>query len=224
MTYKLTIKDKDKFIRTFSEAFLYNDFPYGYLIPEINRRKVCIEELFKIEFERYFNHSQIIATSPECESIIIYGPRNIMDEVGNYPINETLSFLKMFFKGNFKLSEAYIISKNYRKTLSEIEKLKLPNDIYYIGYIGTLPNFRGKGLATKLMNVAIEAANNDKKDIFFENYERNNVKFYERFGFKLIGDDFYKFDYGLQMGIMIRKYEDNKINNEDSKKIEEDIK
>ncbi|UNI21652.1 hypothetical protein JDV02_007624 [Purpureocillium takamizusanense] len=61
----------------------------------------------------------------------------------------------------------------------------LNNDCWYLGYIGTKPNARGRGYASKLIGAMAEQADAENRPIYLESSSLANIKLYEKFGFEV---------------------------------------
>ncbi|KAK5998567.1 putative N-acetyltransferase [Cladobotryum mycophilum] len=64
-----------------------------------------------------------------------------------------------------------------------MEEVMDDREFYYLAYIGTKPNARGKGYAKKLIEDMNEKADASNHPIYLEATTPGNVKYYERFGF-----------------------------------------
>ncbi|KAK2001607.1 acetyltransferase [Colletotrichum falcatum] len=58
------------------------------------------------------------------------------------------------------------------------------NDCYYLVYLGTKPNARGKGYARKLLNDMIERADAENRAVYLESSSLANNAYYRKFGFE----------------------------------------
>ncbi|TDZ30828.1 putative N-acetyltransferase [Colletotrichum spinosum] len=57
------------------------------------------------------------------------------------------------------------------------------SDCYYLVYLGTKPNARGKGYARKLLNHMIERADAENRAVYLESSSLSNNVYYSKFGF-----------------------------------------
>ncbi|KAK1522146.1 acetyltransferase [Colletotrichum costaricense] len=58
------------------------------------------------------------------------------------------------------------------------------NDCYYLVYLGTKPNARGKGYAKKLLNDMIERADAENRAVYLESSSLSNNEYYLKYGFE----------------------------------------
>ncbi|KAL3955741.1 hypothetical protein ACCO45_011304 [Purpureocillium lilacinum] len=59
------------------------------------------------------------------------------------------------------------------------------NDCWYLGYIGTKPNARGRGYASKLIGTMAERADTENRPIYLESSSLANNKLYAKLGFEV---------------------------------------
>lgn len=79
-----------------------------------------------------------------------------------------------------------------RWTIRSIDDQNLPqnllketiiSDYYYVYIIAVEPEVARKGYGTILMNEIIKLAEKEKKQIILDTFNKNNLKFYKKFGF-----------------------------------------
>ncbi|KAF6809769.1 putative n-acetyltransferase [Colletotrichum sojae] len=58
------------------------------------------------------------------------------------------------------------------------------NDCYYLVYLGTKPNARGKGYARKLLSHMIDKADGENRAVYLESSSLSNNAYYRKFGFE----------------------------------------
>lgn len=57
---------------------------------------------------------------------------------------------------------------------------------YYLQFLGTIPEARGKGTGTALLKPILDICDREKCGALLENTKENNIAFYGSFGFKVI--------------------------------------
>ncbi|KAJ6444563.1 acetyltransferase [Purpureocillium lavendulum] len=62
---------------------------------------------------------------------------------------------------------------------------KRNDDCWYLGYIGTKPNSRGRGYASKLISSMADRADAENRPIYLESSSLANNKLYAKFGFEI---------------------------------------
>ena len=184
--YRIKLEDKEKYINTLSEAFIPNKGPMGP-VEDVNRRLVCLKAFFNAEFDRLFNFCIYIADSPECNSILQYGEKKIMDNVGSSLFTYLKDFFFLKLKGEITFSELFKLKAFMGKYSNFIQNIKL-NDIdnyYMIEHFGTKPEMQGKGIGSKILRFVLAKADKENKKCYLE-CEDKNLKLYEHYGFKVI--------------------------------------
>jgi len=64
------------------------------------------------------------------------------------------------------------------------EHKKINKRHYYLMVIGVEPEHQGKGIGSRLMEVGLQKADNEKLDSFLETVTQVDVRFYEKFNYK----------------------------------------
>jgi ribosomal protein S18 acetylase RimI-like enzyme len=88
------------------------------------------------------------------------------------------------------------------------------NDSYYLVYIGTKPNARGKGYASKLIRDMMAKADAENRPMYLESSSAANNVFYEKFGFEVIKTiSFNRGREPITLDIMVREPQPRKLAN-----------
>jgi ribosomal protein S18 acetylase RimI-like enzyme len=75
----------------------------------------------------------------------------------------------------------------YEKFASKIQESVLnERDCYYIFGLATDPKKQGKGIGSTLINFLIEKADAEKIPIYLRTETKDNARYYEKFGFKVL--------------------------------------
>ena len=184
--YQLKKEDKEKFIYTFSNAFVPNKALLGS-IEDPKRRLACYNAFFNVEFERFLINSISIADSPECNSIILYGEKQKIDacEASIFTYFKDFLFLKL--KGEITFSEIFKLKTYLDNYYNFLQSIKLDDieNYYTIEYFATKPEMQGKGVGSKVMRFILSKADKENKKCYLECEEKNR-KLYEHYGFKVI--------------------------------------
>jgi len=87
-------------------------------------------------------------------------------------------------------SKQYKISSECEKFVGDThERLMDGIPHYYLWGLVIDPKEQRKGVGTELMKIITDKADEKNLPVYLETHERNNVTYYERFGFKLIHTD-----------------------------------
>jgi len=122
---------------------------------------------------------------------------------------------KEYIKCGFLLTPLVLGSRQY-KISSECEKFvadtheRLMNgrEHYYLWGLVIDPEEQRKGVGTALMSIITNKADEKNLPVYLETHDKNNVTYYERFGFTLIHTDIIP-DHGLDIWCMLRETTDN---------------
>ncbi|CAN8103014.1 unnamed protein product [Discula destructiva] len=80
------------------------------------------------------------------------------------------------------------------------------HDAYYLVYLGTKPNARGRGYARKLIQTMIDRADAEKRPVYLESSSLANNTYYQKFGFVGKKDIFLERGPSpVQLSIMVRE-------------------
>jgi ribosomal protein S18 acetylase RimI-like enzyme len=78
--------------------------------------------------------------------------------------------------------------ERYRVLWDWIEA-RVPSDVWYLDAIGVEPARQGHGVGSALIRHGLEAAEHAGVDAFLETGVAGNVRYYERFGFRVVDED-----------------------------------
>ena len=185
--YQLKIEDKEKFINTLSNAFVPNKLPLG-IVEDPKRRLECYKAYFNTEFDRFFKDSISISDSQDCNSIILYGEKQTIDNnVGSGMLTYIKQFLLLKLKGEITFSEIFKLKAYMDDYYNFVRSVKLDDveNYYTIEYFATKPEMQGKGIGSKVMRSLLAKIDKENKKCYLE-CEDKNVKLYEHYGFKVI--------------------------------------
>jgi ribosomal protein S18 acetylase RimI-like enzyme len=72
--------------------------------------------------------------------------------------------------------------------LSRIERAHPPLPHWYLAVLGTDPRRQGRGVGSALMEPILERCDADRTPAYLESSKQENVPFYERHGFRVVGE------------------------------------
>ncbi|MFX1498759.1 MAG: GNAT family N-acetyltransferase [Promethearchaeota archaeon] len=164
----------------------------------MNAEKEEIKTMYEIPIRTALRYGSAYATSENLEGIITFVP----GKYGNIKIWNIIR--------SGALIPALKLNKKYGKLMQgmskilEEDKRNLNIEPYiYLNVIGVSQKFQGKGLGSKLLKFLIEKADAERKSIYLETESEENVRWYEKFGFKVI-KKFTLPDLNLPMWEMVR--------------------
>ncbi len=137
--------------------------------------------IYQIPIKYCLRYGKVFATSGNLEGIMAFTTQNRANMKASTIIRSgaILSSLKLGMKFGKKMLRIFEIIEDDRKNLDI-------GPFYYINIIGVAPEFQGQGFGGKLLRVLIEKSKEEGKSIYLETETEENVKFYEKFGFKLL--------------------------------------
>jgi ribosomal protein S18 acetylase RimI-like enzyme len=66
-------------------------------------------------------------------------------------------------------------------------------NIYYLWYIGVIPESQGRGVGGKLLSDIIDDAKSQERPIYLETSTTENIPFYEKYGLQIYGHIDFKY-------------------------------
>jgi ribosomal protein S18 acetylase RimI-like enzyme len=72
--------------------------------------------------------------------------------------------------------------------LSRIERAHPPEPHWYLAVLGTDPRHQGRGVGSALLTPILARCDADRVPAYLESSKRSNVPFYERHGFRVLGE------------------------------------
>lgn len=176
--YKLSNKDIKLIANTLAVSFQnYPLFEY-FACDKYNLKKMKL--FWKVNLKTLSERAIIIGDSEAMNSLAIFSP---------YEKNE-FSIWKYIKAGGFLM--ALSMGPKSVKRMTEFEELALkikakyatPNCWYFYTFV-TLPEFRGKGVGSKVIHQVMDFLDERKQDCYLETLLPINVFIYQKFGFEL---------------------------------------
>lgn len=185
--YRVEKQDVEKLSSLLTECF-QQDPLYLQLIPQADKRKKLLPELFSCDLDELFENCEIYADSPDLNGVII-----VSDETEPYnPLKYYAVELYYALKSGMYLIRDdhslrtfwnFIRGKDY---LNSVWTNNLHTDRrMHIVYFAVRPAMRGRGVATKLMHAVQQYADQRKLMVSLETHNEKNVRMYEHYGFRL---------------------------------------
>jgi GNAT superfamily N-acetyltransferase len=163
------------------EAF-HNDPLWKYLVPDKTRRAQAVSLSMNI-LVRYSLLYGKIYTTPSLDGVACWLP----------PGETTPSFNRLIRIGvrsaPFQLGwtgfRRYMAVENFS---GKIHKSIAPDKHWYLWVLGVTPSRQGKGIGGMLMQPVLARADADRLPCYLETMNKNNVPFYEKYGFRVVSD------------------------------------
>ena len=174
-----------------------------HYFPDPEKRKTKLPWYLKNVLKSAMHYGEVFVTSDITGVLFILPP------------GHTRLTTREYIRCGFLLTPLVLGSKQY-KLSSECEKfvhdthehLMKGRPHYYLWGLVTDPGTQRKGVGTALMKIITDKADEKNLPIYLETHDRNNVTYYERFGFRLIHTDVIP-KHGLDIWCMLREATDN---------------
>lgn len=178
--HQLTRKQLEYFARMAAEAYV-NDPVHSYVTKNETLRKKFVYH-FMIERLATSSREDIIYTDEENRGICIW--REAHNEYGvlDFLRCPNWIFLYFYWPKTIKTLMAY----------SHLDVSVFPENTLIISPVFVDPQHQGKGIATKLIKQGIADLTAKGYKLGLEAQNSDNVKFYEKLGFRVIKHDYWK--------------------------------
>ena len=178
--HQLTRKQHEYFARMAAEAYV-NDPVHSYVTKNETLRKKFVYH-FMIERLATSSREDIIYTDEENRGICIW--REAHNEYGvlDFLRCPNWVFLYFYWPKTIKTLMAY----------SHLDVSVFPENTLIISPVFVDPQHQGKGIATKLIKQGIADLTAKGYKLGLEAQNSDNVKFYEKLGFRVIKHDYWK--------------------------------
>ena len=180
MLYQIQKQDISKAADTLAESFL--DYPvFKFVLPDKNYRKDKINYLFQFLIKLGLLNGEVIASSRNIEGVSIW-------------INSTktsTSLLTVIKAGLIQLG--YNIGFESFKRFTAIGSFKqnqrtniMQGSYCLLDVIGVKPRFQRQGFAKTIIESKLTSLDRTKQPCYLETSQESNIKYYEKYSFKLI--------------------------------------
>jgi ribosomal protein S18 acetylase RimI-like enzyme len=167
---------ENEFAAVLSRAF-HDDPYYGYIMPNRNKSQEQIHWWMKLLLNYTLKYGDIYYTDDHKAIAMWLGPEK--------PVVEDIKILSM----GLILYPFKIGLRNFMRLLDidgqwKKEHKKEDKRHYYLMAIGVEPEFQQKGMGSRLMQVGLKKADDEKLECFLETVTPEDVRFYEKHSFK----------------------------------------
>lgn len=176
----ITKNDAEFAIKTLEKAF--ENYPLlQYYYPEKSIRDKIANYFLSFVVYSGIKYGEVYGTSSNFEGVAVWIPSEnypltFWKMLRSVPISKILNFGRY---GGSKMS-------NFSNHLDDIHKRMVPFKHMFLQIIGTAPEFRGKGFASKLIKPMLSRIDKEKLPCYLETIDEKNIAIYERFGFEII--------------------------------------
>ncbi len=164
------------------------DYPvFKYLFPDTITRKGKLSKVIAFLIKLGLKKGEILSF-PSCEECV---------SIGYFPHHKNITLIDAIQAGIIQLMMTLGISDFSRfmklKKHKNIVRNRLLNinNCYFLDMIGVNPVYQKKGLASSLLGNKLKALQSDGIKCYLETSNKENIEFYDKFGFKTINEYLY---------------------------------
>jgi len=196
--YRLGKKELNKAAEILGKAYMENPALH-YMIPEKEKLRKKIKELFKVQLRLRFQKGEIYASSPNLEGVIAWECSD----------NFETTFIKLLKAGGLSLILKIGIAAT-KRVLSVVEFYDslhlqhMKNPHWLLGPFGVDPPYQGKGIGGSMLRTFFEIADNSQFPIYLYTDKEKNYMMYLHMGFQLVEKAIYP-DGNFPLWFMIRQ-------------------
>lgn len=127
-------------------------------------------------FTRIQMEHGLVLTTPGHEAAALWAPPGHW----KVPFRKVLRYAPRFIElyGHRVLANLQV--------LTDLERLHPVAPHYYLEFVGTDPDHRGRGLGRAMLEPVLERADREGVGAYLENSKESNLAFYSRFGFEVV--------------------------------------
>ena len=139
-----------------------------------------MKKFWKVSLKTMSDKTFFLADSEQTNSLAIFSP---------YEKGE-ISLWKYIKAGGLGLIPCFGIKivkrmSSYEKFAMEVKNKYTNQDCWYLYVFVTMPEFRGKGLGSKIMKPMLEYLDEKHQDCYLETFAPINIEIYKKYGFEL---------------------------------------
>ena len=177
------IRLKKEDVKTAGEVLgrALNDDPISlYIFPNDEERKEKLKYVFRLTTCIGVRYGEVYATSPNLEGIAIWMPYKRFKEKFYWVLR--CGGLSAGRKLGLKAAKR---SNPIRNFIEEVHAEIISDEHWYLNELGVDPPFQGKGYGSSLMRYMLKKIDEQGLPVYLETSLEKNVRYYEKFGFKL---------------------------------------
>ena len=190
--YKIQKKDLKNAVNVLTNAFS-EDSMWKEIFNDEDKNRILTEVMVRF----CLKYGNVLSTSDNLEGVMAIAPHD-----------KEMTTLRVILSGSFFLSMKMRNEAEKMKVLSnavEEAKKSLNLDPYiHLLIMGVSQEFQGKGFGGKLLRALIEKAETERKLIYLETQNEENVNFYEKYGFSVKKKIILPEPLNLPMWLMVR--------------------
>jgi ribosomal protein S18 acetylase RimI-like enzyme len=169
---------EDEFADVLSRAF-YDDPYYLWIMPNDKRRMAQLHWWMRILLRYTLLYGSIHHTEDHKGIAMWVGPDEpVLNDVKILSMGLVMYPFKIGIRNFLRVLD---ISGQWSK-----EHKKLSKRHYYLMVIGVEPEFQGKGIGSRLMQVGLDRADDEELECYLETVTEEDVEFYKKHDFDII--------------------------------------
>lgn len=139
-----------------------------------------MKKFWKVSLKTMSNKTFLLSDSEQANSLAIFSPY----EKGGFSLWKYIKAggLGLIASIGFKTAKKMA---NFEKFAMEIKNKYAKPGCWYLYVFVTMPDFRGKGLGSKIMRPMLDYLDEHKQDCYLETLLPVNVEIYKKYGFEL---------------------------------------
>jgi GNAT superfamily N-acetyltransferase len=155
----------------------YDDPMLEYMFPDPRTRGGALRRFFTLQLRQMTRRTGLAYTTEECRSTAMWipprtGPPGARDVIAQLPM-----LLILGRRAGAALQLVQLVESRHPKT---------PH--YYLGGLGTDPQWQGRGLGSAVLSPVLEICDREGLPAYLESSKESNVPFYSRHGFEVTGE------------------------------------
>ena len=155
----------------------HDDPMLAYMFPEPRTRERALLRFFKLQLRQTYMKRGLAYTTEECRSTALWMP----PRAGPPQMREAIAQLPMLLILGRRAGAALRLVQ-----LVESRHPKTPH--YYLGGLGTDPQWQGRGLGSAVMAPVLDICDREGLAAYLESSKESNVAFYRHRGFEVTGE------------------------------------
>ncbi len=177
--HHLTVSEIPRAGQVLARAFR-NDRLTSYFSPAVADRELLLSRFYRWLLRYGLAYGEVHASSPNLEGVAVWLPAE----------NRQLEWLNMAEMGGLILPffvgpRFFFRSLRYSVHIGRLRQQHVPFPHFFLQLLGVDPDCQRQGHATRLLRSMLERPDREKMTCCLDTWTRENVGFYERFGFRV---------------------------------------
>ncbi len=166
----------------------FQDDPlFVYCFPDPIERKIKIAIHGEFLILLGILSGEVYITSSNIEGVVVWHPHGIKDQIIGKQSKEIIRRLRKVRRMDF--SDSLLIERMgiFEEIANSFQNEHVNFPHWYLAFIGIDPIYQTEGYGSKLLRMKLAEIDEQNLPCYLHTENERNVKFYEHFGFELIG-------------------------------------